>query len=70
MCRQLSFYFGFNQSKVVGEVSTGAGAYDLFLHSQDRAFTEDQLYDWIERDCSLKIASFNEAGLYDPMVNS
>ena len=55
---------------MVAEVSTGAGAYDLFLHSQDRAFTVDQLYDWIERDCSLKIASFNEAGLYDPMVNS
>ena len=32
--------------------------YDLFLHSQDRAYTVDQLYDWVE-GCGMNIVSFS-----------
>ena len=55
-------------ASVLAEVSTGAGAFDLFLHSQDRAYTVPELYEWVEEECGLKIASFNERGLYDPML--
>lgn len=30
------------------EEPTGSGAYDLFLHSTDRAYTVPQIYDWVE----------------------
>jgi len=32
--------------------------YDLFLHSQDRAYTIEQLYDWVE-GCGMSITSFS-----------
>ena len=32
--------------------------YDLFLHSQDRAYTIDQLYDWVE-GCGMSITAFS-----------
>ena len=53
---------------VQGEVRNGSGAYDLFLHSWDRAFTVSDVFNWVERDCGLLINSFNEAGLYDPVL--
>lgn len=35
--------------------------YDLFLHSQDRAYTVPQLYEWLER-CGLKLVDFMFGG--------
>ena len=32
--------------------------YDLFLHSQDRAYTVEQLYDWVE-GCGMHITAFS-----------
>ncbi len=32
--------------------------YDLFLHSQDRAYTIDQLYEWVQ-GCGMHIAAFS-----------
>ncbi len=34
-----------------------AGIFDLFLHSQDRAYTVPQIYDWMER-CGAKFEQF------------
>ena len=34
---------------VVGEAGSFAGAVDLFLHSQDRAYTVGQLFDWVSQ---------------------
>ncbi|MCL2305071.1 MAG: class I SAM-dependent methyltransferase [Planctomycetaceae bacterium] len=38
--------------------SNPAEIYDLFLHSQDRAYTIDQLYDWVE-GCGMSITAFS-----------
>jgi SAM-dependent methyltransferase len=32
-----------------------AGLYDLFLHSQDQAYTVGQIYDWFEDRCGLRL---------------
>jgi SAM-dependent methyltransferase len=53
---------------VQSEVSDDAGAYDLFLHSQDRAYTVQELYQWVEEECGLKIVGFNHEGFYDPLL--
>ena len=53
---------------VLGEVSSGAGAYDLFLHSQDRSYTVDDIFDWAQGQCGMRIVAFNERGLYDPSL--
>lgn len=48
-----------------GDLTFGdIGIYDLFLHSQDRAYTIPQLYEYIERQ-GLVIVSFLEPHLYD-----
>ncbi len=39
------------------------GIYDLFLHSQDRAYTVPQLYEWVEEQVGLKIIDFIGQGL-------
>ncbi|MBI3440261.1 MAG: class I SAM-dependent methyltransferase [Proteobacteria bacterium] len=38
------------------DLKNNAGIYDLFLHSQDRAFTILEIHDWLER-CGLKMTS-------------
>ena len=53
---------------VEGEVATGAGAFDLFLHSQDRAYTVRELYEWVEGEAGLTMVGFNEGGLYKPSL--
>ncbi|GMI40038.1 hypothetical protein TrCOL_g11668 [Triparma columacea] len=53
---------------VEGEVATGAGAFDLFLHSQDRAYTVRELYEWVEGEAGLTMVGFNEGGLYKPAL--
>lgn len=35
-----------------------SGLYDLLLHSQDRAYTVPELYDWVE-GCNLNLVAFN-----------
>ena len=59
--KALPQYHWFNASKLLGLVSysdaeNDAGIYDLFLHSQDRAFTILEVHEWLER-CGLKMAS-------------
>ncbi|MEQ9489483.1 MAG: methyltransferase [Alphaproteobacteria bacterium] len=44
-----------------------AGLYDLLLHSTDRAYTVDTLWDEIEA-AGLSVASFIEPARYDPSV--
>ncbi len=41
------------------------GLYDLFLHSQDRAYTVPQIYDWLEQ-AGLDLLSFGFPVAYDP----
>lgn len=41
------------------------GLYDLFLHSQDRAYTVPQIYDWLEH-AGLELLSFGFPVAYDP----
>ncbi len=38
----------YDWSKLDIEEESGAGAYDLFLHSTDRAYTVPDLYEWVE----------------------
>jgi len=50
--------------------SDDVGFYDLFLHTQDRAYTVPQVYDWAG-ECGLKLLTFldqygNEKALYSP----
>ncbi len=50
--------------------SDDVGFYDLFLHTQDRAYTVPQVYDWVA-ECCLKLLTFldqygNEKALYSP----
>ena len=40
------------------EIKTDIGLYDLLLHSQDRAYTIPQLYEFIEKEGGLKIIEF------------
>lgn len=42
---------------LIGDHRTGAdaGIYDLLLHSQDRAYTVPQLYEWFEDRCGLHL---------------
>ena len=49
------------------------GIYDLLLHSQDRAYTVPELYDWVENKCKLNIIEFTGYGVeskmgYNPKV--
>lgn len=39
------------------DVNNDIGLYDLFLHSQDRAYTVPQIYDWVE-SCGLNFIDF------------
>lgn len=51
--------------KSFGDLTFGdIGIYDLFLHSQDRAYTIPELYEYVERQ-GLKIVRFLEPHLYD-----
>ena len=49
-------------------MSTDEGAYDLFLHSQDKPFTVREIYAWVEESCGLAVSSFSQPGLYDPLL--
>lgn len=48
-----------NNNFMMGDVSdpTGAGLYDLFLHSTDRAYTVPDIYGWLKRT-DLKLVQF------------
>ncbi|MFC1696694.1 class I SAM-dependent methyltransferase [Nanoarchaeota archaeon] len=41
------------------------GVYDLYLHSQDRAFSVKEFYDWVE-GCELKLVHIYDQYNYDP----
>ncbi|HUT02199.1 MAG TPA: class I SAM-dependent methyltransferase [Phycisphaerae bacterium] len=47
--------------------ASGAGVYDLFLHSQDRPFTVGELYEWLDA-CGLHLITFGAEtrALYKP----
>ena len=47
--------------EAVDQAGNDAEIYDLFLHSQDRPYTVDELYEWVERDVGMRIVGFNEA---------
>ena len=44
-----------------------AGLYDLLLHSQDRAYTVPEIYDWM-RDAGMQLVRFDVPQLYDPAL--
>ena len=44
-----------NEGAVVGPDTPDAELYDFFLHSQDRAYTVPELYEWIEQRCGLHL---------------
>jgi ubiquinone/menaquinone biosynthesis C-methylase UbiE len=64
LCREFlsaipqNHWMTFNNDYMRGDLQepSGAGIYDLFLHSQDRAYTVPQLYEWVE-GAQLKILS-------------
>ena len=55
------------RSAFAGEVKAhgDAGLFDLFLHSQDRAYTVPQLYDWLE-GAGLRLLRFDMPVMYEP----
>lgn len=52
-------HFTYMNELVVGEFQNAgdSGLYDLLLHSQDRAYTVPDIYDWVE-GCDLNIIGF------------
>lgn len=57
---------GFVRNPFVGDhKQSDAGLYDLLLHSQDRPYTVDGLYEWVER-AGLAVASMVPPLAYDP----
>ncbi len=47
------------------EITSDAGAYDLLLHTQDRAYTVPEIYDWLE-GADLRLQEFSVPRWYDP----
>lgn len=65
-------WYNFSSAAFEFEINSGdAGIYDLFLHSQDRAYSVPELYEYVE-DAGLRISHFLSTGhsegnrLYDP----
>ncbi|MGE0599980.1 MAG: class I SAM-dependent methyltransferase [Dehalococcoidia bacterium] len=58
------------KASFAGEVKMhgDAGLFDLFLHSQDRAYTVPQIYDWLE-SAGMKLLRFDMPILYEPSAN-
>ena len=58
------------KSSFAGEVKLhgDAGLFDLFLHSQDRAYTVPQIYEWLE-NAGLRLLRFDMPVLYEPSAN-
>ena len=62
-----------NKDSFILDTNNDNGIYDLLLHSQDRAYTVPQLYEWVEDKCKLKIIEFTGLGVeskmgYNPKV--
>ncbi len=57
-------------SSFQGEVKAhgDSGLFDLFLHSQDRAYTVPQVYDWLA-EAGLELLRFDMPILYDASAN-
>lgn len=49
-----------------GDISNDAGTFDLFLHTQDRAYTILEVHDWLDR-CGMKMAG--EPGTHYRQLN-
>lgn len=45
------------------DINSDIGIYDLFLHSQDRAYTVPQIYEWVE-SCDLNFVDFVSKKLF------
>lgn len=65
-------WFPHSPPEIIGEVQSDIGIFDLLLHSQDRAYTIPQLYDFLEKQQLNLIHLFPEhlafgARQYDPI---
>jgi len=49
------------------DINNDIGIYDLLLHTQDRAYTIPQLYNWVEEECNLNIIEFGGTGIESKM---
>lgn len=59
--KKMESHFGFPSNR-----NNDPELYDLFLHSQDRAYTVEQIYQWVD-DCGLNFIDFAEKKtLYRP----
>ena len=52
-----SHWFTFNKELFAAEMETDSGLFDMLLHTQDRAYTVPELYEWVE-GCGLVIQAF------------
>lgn len=68
-----SNWFEKSKELFANDTNNDNGIFDLLLHSQDRAYTIPQLYNWIEDECELKILEFTGSGVeskvgYNPKI--
>lgn len=61
-------WFWFNNTSFMKEISDfgDAGIFDMLLHSQDRAYTVGQCYDWAER-CGLTLHEFSPLASHEEL---
>lgn len=63
------WHLGVQLASLQGELEPDTGLYDLLLHSQDRAYTMPEVYDWVE-SCDLRLLDVpryeNRQDLYRP----
>jgi SAM-dependent methyltransferase len=62
-----SNWFEKSKELFTNDTNNDNGIFDLLLHTQDRAYTVPQLYEWIEEVCGFNIIEFTGSGIESKM---